>query len=55
MNVIGNAYVDSSIRCIAWDTFGEKESNFIFITDTYPYGTIFTGFENGSFALWDPF
>jgi hypothetical protein len=36
LNVVGNAFYNVSFRCLAWDTFGEKEN-------TYPYGVIFGG------------
>ena len=46
LNVIGNAFYNVPFRCIAWDTYGEKEN-------TYPNGVIFGGMEDGSYSLWN--
>lgn len=36
----------SPFRCLAWDTFGEKEN-------TFSHGIIFGGMEDGSYTLWN--
>lgn len=46
LNVMGNAFYNVPFRCIAWDTFGEKEN-------TFTHGLIFGGMEDGSYTIWN--
>ena len=47
LELLGSCFSPRPFRCIAWDTFGEKEN-------VYPYGLIFGGMEDGSMSLWNP-
>jgi hypothetical protein len=46
LNTMGNAFYNVPFRCLAWDTFGEKEN-------TFSHGVIFGGMEDGSYTLWN--
>lgn len=45
--MIGSVNYARPFRCVSWDCFGEKNN-------TYPYGLIFGGLNDGSFNLWNP-
>ena len=54
LNLLGKSTYNVPFRCLAWDTFGEKDGTYSHISDSYPFGLIFGGMENGSFTLWNP-